>query len=320
MTDTMKTIFEIGLVPLVVLEDAADAVPYARALVKGGIPVAEVTFRTAAARDVIAAMAKEVPEILVGAGTVHTVRQAEEAVLAGARFIVTPGFQPKVVQWCLDHQVDVIPGTVSPADIEAAMDFGLSVCKFFPAQAYGGVQTLKALAGPYADIRFMPTGGVTLDNMNEYLSLPNVAAVGGSFMAPSAAVKAKDWDSLSAACRLAVARMLDFSLGHIGINEADENSALSTATLLSELFCQSVRETPGAFFAGDLAEVLKAPYLGRQGHLCLDTRDIDRAVALLRRKGISFREDTWNRDENGLLRTVYLKDDIGGFAVHLRRK
>lgn len=206
-SESMQKIFDLKLVPLVVLDDATDAVPMAKALVEGGIPVAEVTFRTDAAADVIRAMAEQVPEILVGAGTVHTVAQAQTAVKAGAKFIVTPGFQPDVVRWCVEHQVDIVPGTAVPSDIEQAISFGLSVCKFFPAEAYGGVKTLKALKGPYADIRFMPTGGVSLDNMNDYLALPNVAAVGGSFMTPSAAVKAKDWAKVTEACRTALTKV-----------------------------------------------------------------------------------------------------------------
>ena len=206
-SESMQKIFDLKLVPLVVLDDATDAVPMAKALVEGGIPVAEVTFRTDAAADVIRAMAEQVPEILVGAGTVHTVAQAQTAVEAGAKFIVTPGFQPDVVRWCVEHQVDIVPGTAVPSDIEQAISFGLSVCKFFPAEAYGGVKTLKALKGPYADIRFMPTGGVSLDNMNDYLALSNVAAIGGSFMTPSAAVKAKDWAKVTEACRTALTKV-----------------------------------------------------------------------------------------------------------------
>ena len=206
-SESMQKIFDLKLVPLVVLDDAADAVPMAKALVEGGIPVAEVTLRTDAAADVIRAMAEQVPEILVGAGTVHTVAQAQTAVEAGAKFIVTPGFQPDVVRWCVEHQVDIVPGTAVPSDIEQAISFGLSVCKFFPAEAYGGVKTLKALKGPYADIRFMPTGGVSLDNMNDYLALSNVVAIGGSFMTPSAAVKAKDWAKVTEACRTALTKV-----------------------------------------------------------------------------------------------------------------
>lgn len=201
MRDIIKTIEEIRFVPLIVLENAADAVPFARALVKGDIPIAEVTFRTAAAADTIRLMAKEVPEILVGAGTVHSIAQAQEAVAAGARFIVTPGLNPSVVRWCQEQGVAVVPGTVTPTDLELALELNLSICKFFPAEAYGGTKTLKALAGPYAGIRFMPTGGINTANMMDYLSLPNVLAVGGSFMAPDSLVKAKKWDEIAALCQ-----------------------------------------------------------------------------------------------------------------------
>lgn len=200
MSDVLQIIEKTRFVPLVVLDDAEDAVPFGKALIAGGIPIAEVTFRTAAAEETIRRMS-QLPELLVGAGTVHNIAQAEAAVQAGARFIVTPGMNPAVVRWCQEHEVAVVPGTVSPADLEVALELGLSVCKFFPAEAYGGVKTLKALAGPYAGIRFMPTGGVNAKNMADYLSLPNVLAVGGSFMAPDALVKEKKWDEITALCQ-----------------------------------------------------------------------------------------------------------------------
>ena len=198
--NVLETIRTIQLVPLIVLDDAKDAPCFAQALVNGGIPIAEVTFRTAAAEETIRKMSSEVPDILVGAGTVHTCEQAQTAVNAGAQFIVTPGMNPAVVRWCQEHEVAVIPGTVTPADLEVALQLGLSVCKFFPAEAYGGVKTLKALAGPYAEISFMPTGGVNEANMNDYLSLANVIAVGGSFMAPDARVKGKRWNEINTLC------------------------------------------------------------------------------------------------------------------------
>lgn len=201
MSKNLNLIRQVGFVPLIVLEQEEDAVSLAKALAAGGIPIAEVTFRTAAAGKIIARMAQEVPDILVGAGTVHTVAQAREAVDAGAEFIVTPGFQAEVVRWCVENQVDVVPGVVSPSDIEQAMCFGLHMCKFFPAEAYGGVSTLKALMGPYRDILFMPTGGVNESNMLEYLRLSNVAAVGGSFTCPETLVKEKKWNEITALCQ-----------------------------------------------------------------------------------------------------------------------
>lgn len=313
-------IFDIGLVPLVVLDDASNAVDFAKALVKGSIPIAEVTFRTAAAVDTIKAMAENVPEIIVGAGTVHTVEQAAEAVKAGAQFIVTPGFNADVVKWCVENDVEVLPGTVSPADIEQAMSFGLKNCKFFPAEAYGGVKTLKALAGPYSGIKFMPTGGVNENNMRDYLNLPNVGAVGGSFMAPNSLVKEKKWDEIAKLCKETVYKMLGFKLLHVGINTDGKEEANIIANAFSMMFGQPVKETDGAYFAGDMIEAVKGKFLGTHGHIAVSTCDIDRAKTYLEAVGVKFNEETASFDAKGKLVSIYLKDEIGGFAVHLRRE
>lgn len=319
MSDNMKKIFEVGFVPLLVVDDAQDAVPFARALAEGGVPIAEVTFRTDAAAEVIRRIAAEVPEVLVGAGTVHNTAQAEAALAAGARFIVTPGFNPEVVRFCLERGVDVVPGTVSPADLEQALALGLSVCKFFPAEAYGGVKTLKALQGPYAQLKFLPTGGVNAANMNEYLALPNVAAVGGSFMAPDELVKAKAWGEISALCRRTVLEHLDFGLLHVGINTRDEEDARGVTGRLRTLFGLAPTEFPGAFFAGSLVEVLKGKGRGAMGHIAISTPDPDRAAAYLASLGVEFEQASAAYGPKGL-DLIYLAEEIGGFAVHLRRR
>lgn len=319
MIDNMKMIGDIGFVPLIVLEDANDAAPLARALAAGGIGVAEVTFRTPAAKESIQNIAREVPEVLVGAGTVHTVEQAKEAVEAGAKFIVTPGFNAEVVRWCVENKVDVLPGVVSPADVEQAMSFGLTVCKFFPAEAYGGVKTLKAMAGPYAGIRFMPTGGVNAENMNDYLALPNVMAVGGSFMAPDKLVAAKQWGEITALCKEMIKRQMGFQLLHVGINTKDAADANNVAHRLADLFLQDVKEFPGAYFAGSMAEVVKGKFLGAMGHIAIQTNDIDRAVAYFERRGVEIDHSTAVRGAKGELIAIYFKEEVGGFAMHLRR-
>jgi 2-dehydro-3-deoxyphosphogluconate aldolase/(4S)-4-hydroxy-2-oxoglutarate aldolase len=320
MGNAIDYISDIGLVPLIVLENEDDAAPLGKALVSGGIPIAEVTLRTPAALKVIETMSRQVPEILVGAGTVHNVEQAKSAVEAGAKFIVTPGLNPKVTAWCKEHEIDVIPGTVTPSDLEHALDMGITTCKFFPAEAYGGVKTLKALAGPYKDIRFMPTGGINENNMLDYLALENVMAVGGSFMAPDKLVKEKQWDQIASLCRQSINKMLGFSLLHVGINTKDSEDALSTAEQLSSLFSLPVTEYPGAYFAGSMVEVIKGKFLGTNGHIAVLTNDIDRAVSYFTRRRIAFDMETANRDGNGKLVTIYFKDEIGGFAIHLRRK
>lgn len=313
-------ISEYGIVPLVTLDSADDAVPLARALVKGGIPIAEVTFRTEAGGESIKRMAKEVPEIMVGAGTVHDIDHAKETVDNGGKFIITPGFNRKVVDWCVKNSVPVCPGTVVPSDLEEALDCGLKVVKFFPAEVYGGIATLKALAGPFAQLKFVPTGGVGPHNLKEYLDLPNVAAVGGSFVPPAKLVKAKDWNGVAAECRRIMNLVYDFSVGHIGINAETSDNALNVTRALCAMFDCDSRETDMAYFAGDIAEVMKIPFVGAKGHICVDTRDLRRALALMERKGIKLDQNNLMYDANGKLFAAYIEGEVAGFALHLRQR
>lgn len=193
----IQQISKARLLPVVVLERVEDAVPLARALLAGGLNVAEVTFRTDAARDAIAAIASEVPEILLGAGTVTNTEQLDSAVDAGARFIVTPGFNPQVVQHAQKRNVSIVPGVNNPTGVEQAMSFGLSAVKFFPAGPTGGVPFLKALTGPYADMRFIPTGGVNANNVSEYLSISAVLACGGSWMVEPTLIAAGKFEEIT---------------------------------------------------------------------------------------------------------------------------
>jgi 2-dehydro-3-deoxyphosphogluconate aldolase/(4S)-4-hydroxy-2-oxoglutarate aldolase len=192
------------LVPVIVIDDAADAVPLAAALSDGGLPVAEVTFRTAAAGEALRLIAAERPDVLAGAGTVLSVRQAQEAVDAGARFIVSPGFGPAVVDWCLEHGVPVFPGVCTPTDIQAALDRGLGTLKFFPAEPAGGVAYLKAICAPFGGVQFIPTGGVSAANVGSYLALKQVVACGGSWMAPADWIRGKQFDRIREETRNAV--------------------------------------------------------------------------------------------------------------------
>jgi 2-dehydro-3-deoxyphosphogluconate aldolase/(4S)-4-hydroxy-2-oxoglutarate aldolase len=192
------------LVPVVVLDDAADADALAGALVAGGLPVAEVTFRTAAAQDSIRAMTAR-GDILVGAGTVLTVEQVDQAVAAGARFVVSPGLSRAVVERCLEIGVLVLPGAVTATEVQAALELGITTVKFFPAGTSGGAAAIKALAAPFGDVRFVPTGGVDPKNLAEYLAIPAVAAVGGSWMVPRNLVKAGDFADIQSLTAEAVA-------------------------------------------------------------------------------------------------------------------
>ena len=182
MNDTLKEIGHTGIVPVVVLNKVADAVPLADALIKGGLPCAEVTFRTAAAEESIREIAKKFPEMFVGAGTVLTTEQVDRAIGAGAKFIVSPGFNPKVVEYCIKNNYPICPGIMTPTELEMALGFGLDVVKFFPAENAGGLKMIKAMSAPYTMMKFMPTGGINATNVRDYLACDKILACGGSWM------------------------------------------------------------------------------------------------------------------------------------------
>ena len=199
--DVMKRLAAAAVVPVVVLEDAANAVPTARAMLAGGVDVMEITFRTAAAADSIRAVAAECPDMLVGAGTVITLDQCKLAVECGAKFIVSPGFDAEVVAWCVAQGIPCCPGCVTPTEIMAAKKLGLNCVKFFPANVYGGLKAIKALSGPFVGMKFIPTGGVSTDNIAEFVSTPVIHAVGGSWVCPKADISAGNWDNITRLCR-----------------------------------------------------------------------------------------------------------------------
>ena len=198
MNELLQKIHDIGIVPVIAIDDASKAVPLAKALVEGGLPAAEVTFRTAAAEDAIRAIVKEVPEMIVGAGTVLTKEQADRAIDAGVSFIVSPGFNPRITEYVLDKGVCMLPGTATAGEMEQAMMLGLNAVKFFPAEQNGGIAKLKALAGPYRNLKWMPTGGINTGNLAEYMSFPQILACGGTWMVKKDLISAGEWDKIAA--------------------------------------------------------------------------------------------------------------------------
>ena len=196
MNDVIKALGEYGIVPVVVLNDAKDAEPLAKALCEGGLKCAEVTFRTAAAEESIKIMAEKFPDMLVGAGTVLTTEQVDRAVAAGAKFIVSPGLNPKVVKYCVEKGIPVCPGTCTPSEMEQAMDLGLDVVKFFPAEPSGGEKFIKAVAAPYTMLKFMPTGGVNATNVRDYLAYDKILCCGGSWMVKGSLIEAGEFDKI----------------------------------------------------------------------------------------------------------------------------
>lgn len=187
---------ELGVIPVVVLNDAKDALPLAKALYEGGLPCAEVTFRTAAAEESIRIMSEQFPEMLVGAGTVLTTEQVDRAVAAGAKFIVSPGMNPRIVKYCVEKGILITPGCANPSDIEQALENGLDVVKFFPAEPAGGLKMIKAMAAPYVGVKFMPTGGINQNNVRDYLAYDRILACGGSWMVKGDLVAAGEFDKI----------------------------------------------------------------------------------------------------------------------------
>ena len=320
MNDVLQQISNIGIIPVIAIEDAEQAVPLARALVAGGLPAAEVTFRTAAGEEAIRRIAKEVPEMLVGAGTVLTKEQADRALAAGAQFIVSPGFNPEVTRYVIEKGALMMPGTATPGEMEQAMSMGLDVVKFFPAEQNGGVAKLKALAGPYTNLRWMPTGGVNTKNMMDYLGFDKIVACGGTWMVKKDLISGQKWDEITAICKDAVKTMLGFELRHVGINCADEAEAERTAQMFSTVFGWEYKPGNSSVFSGTAVECMKTPYLGERGHIAVGTNNVDRAMYHLGLHGITFDESTRKTDAKGKTKAIYLKDSFCGFAVHLVQK
>ncbi len=319
MNEVLKRLGELGVIPVVKIEKASDAVALGRALLAGDLPVAEITFRTAAAEEAIANIARSLPDMLVGAGTVLSVDQVKKAVAAGAKFIVSPGFNPKVVDYCVEKGIPVTPGISSPSEIEMGLERGLEVLKFFPAGASGGLDFLRAIAAPYAGVSFIPTGGVDPANLKEYLSFNRVHAVGGTWVAKDAMISAGKFDEIAKLAKEAVTIAMGFEFAHLGINEKSADSAKTAAEKLSGLFSFPVKDGASSTFAGTGVEVTKSPGLGAHGHIAISTLGIKRAIAYLERKGVKIKPET-AKEKDGKLIAVYLADEVSGFAIHLLQK
>ena len=319
MNPILEQFQKLGIIPVVVIDDAKDAVPLAKALCEGGLPVAEVTFRTDAAEEAIRLMSEAYPEMLVGAGTVLTTEQVDRAVAAGSKFIVSPGLNPKVVKYCQEKNVPITPGTARPTDIEMALELGLDVVKFFPAEQNGGLAMIKAMAAPYTKVKFMPTGGINAKNLKSYLDFDKIIACGGSWMVPKDLVAAGDFEAIKNLTREAVNTMLGFELRHVGINSNSDEEANGVAGSFEKLFGFAKKDGNSSVFAGTAIEVMKAPYLGAHGHIAIGTNYIERAVYHMELQGFEFDMDT-AKYKNGKLIAVYLKGELGGFAVHLVQK
>lgn len=318
--DMLKKLSLAGLVPVIKVKNAADAVPLCTALSKGGLPVAEITFRTDAAEEAIRLVHEALPEVLLGAGTVLTCEQADRAWAAGAGYIVSPGLNPVVVKHCIEKGYPVLPGCANPSDVEAAIALGLKTVKFFPAEALGGLKLIKAMSAPYGDMMFVPTGGISEKNLCEYLAFPKIAACGGSWMVPEDLINQGAWDKIEALARDAVQKMLGFSIIHIGMNNDNAETAKAEAEKMSRLLGLPIeRESEKGMFIGPV-EMHKLQVRGAHGHIALGTLNVERAQWHLEQRGFTFDESTATFTPDGRKKFIYMNEEIAGFAFHLLQK
>jgi 2-dehydro-3-deoxyphosphogluconate aldolase/(4S)-4-hydroxy-2-oxoglutarate aldolase len=317
MSTILETLEKIGIIPVIKIDNPEKAVPLAKALIAGGIPVAEVTFRTAQGEESIRRIAQEVSGILVGAGTVLTTDQVDRAIDGGAQFIVSPGLNPKVVSHCIAKGIPVIPGCSNPSDIEHALELGLEAVKFFPAEQSGGLDYIKALAAPYSKVKFIPTGGINGGNIAKYIAFDKILACGGSWMVSPDLINAGNFEQITALCREALLNMFGFSVAHVGVNTENAEAAAHSARVFKTLFGFPGRDTSISIFASEGIELMKFMGMGAKGHIGIGTNSIVRAVAYLERQGIRFNEESIKRDDKGNMTLIYMKDEIAGFAVHL---
>jgi 2-dehydro-3-deoxyphosphogluconate aldolase/(4S)-4-hydroxy-2-oxoglutarate aldolase len=318
----LEDLGKIGIIPVIKIDDPEKAVPLAKALIAGGIPCAEVTFRTAQGEEAIRRIAAEVPGILVGAGTVLTTDQVDRAIKAGAQYIVSPGFNPKVVAHCIEKGIPVTPGCSNPSDIELALEAGLEVVKFFPAEQAGGLDYIKAVAAPYPSLKFIPTGGINASNIGKYIAYSKILACGGSWMVGADLINAGEFDKITALAREALLSIFGFSVAHFGINAKSAEAAGKAAALFNTLFgFPPAKDGNSSVFVTDYIEIMKLPSAsGAHGHIAIGTNTIARAQAYLEGLGVAFNPSSIKYFPDGQQMVIFAQEEILGFSWHLIQK
>ncbi|MGI6168473.1 MAG: bifunctional 4-hydroxy-2-oxoglutarate aldolase/2-dehydro-3-deoxy-phosphogluconate aldolase [Christensenellales bacterium] len=315
--NALKRIELCGIVPVIKLNSPDEALPLCQALENGGIDVAEITFRSDAATKAIALVRQNMPQMLVGAGTVTNLEQAQQAKDAGAQFMVTPGFSDKVTAFCQQHKIPLTPGCSSPTDMQSVLEAGLDVAKFFPAEASGGLKALKAISAPYHMLKFMPTGGIGPNNLVEYLSFNKVLACGGSWMVPDKLLKEKRFDEIQALTKEAVALLHGFSFHAIRLHSGDRKQAQKSADALCALLGLSQKENGSLLFAGDSIQ-LNCEGDGK-GALVFACNHVERALYALQKKGVQAVSQSLSYPNNRL-NGAALQANFLGYNIELTQR
>ena len=315
-----KIIEESDILPVINITEVELAKPLVTVLIEEGIHTIEVTLRSDCSLEAIAEIKKYFPDMVVGSGTVLDIEMIDKALAAGADYIVTPGFDEGMVEYCIKNDIEIFPGCSTATEIQKAYKMGLRVLKFFPAELSGGVDALKLLSGPFKGVKFVPTGGINYSNLGKYLSCNVVAACGGSYMATSEQLKNRDFEGIRLSCRKAMDISLGFELAHVGINHNNEDEANATAKELGSLFRMPVKMGNSSTLAGDAVECMKMNFYGKKGHIGFKTSSSLRALAWLRRQGYEVIKESIKMKPNGTVLAAYLEKEIGGFAVHIMEK
>ncbi len=308
---------QTGILPVINIPNVSLAIPVAEALRNGGVNAIEVTLRSPDSLESIKTIRSAFPDMTIGAGTVLNTQTVDNAIECGADFIVSPGYDDEVVNYCVSKGIQIVPGCTTPTEIQKSVKLGLKVLKFFPAELSGGINSINLISGPFPDVKFIPTGGINFKNLGTYLANKKVLACGGSYMATSEQIKNGDFKSISDACKKAVDISLGFELAHVGINCDNETEATDVAECISDIFRLQPRYMNSAVFAGAAVEAVKSNGWGQNGHIGFFTNSIFRALAYFEAKGISINENSFKYNKNGDVSCAYLKDDIGGFAFHV---
>lgn len=318
MIDCEKKIADTGILPVINIPELTLAKPLARAISDGGISAMEVTLRSECSLAAISEIKSEFPDFAVGAGTVLSIETAKAALAAGTDFIVTPGYDDEIVDFCIEQGVPIYPGCSTPSEIQRGIKKGLRVFKFFPSELSGGTAAIKLISGPYPKIKFLPTGGINFSNLSDYLSTKAVTAVGGSFMATAEQLRQRDFDGIRKACLKAVKISLGFELAHIGINHETADQAQSTASQIAEIFDFAVqRDGEASVFAGNAVEAMKSQYFGTRGHIGYYTNSVERAIAWFERNNVPLKYDSIKYNPDNSIVSIYLDKEIEGFALHV---
>ncbi|MBN2533514.1 MAG: bifunctional 4-hydroxy-2-oxoglutarate aldolase/2-dehydro-3-deoxy-phosphogluconate aldolase [Spirochaetales bacterium] len=302
-----------GIIPIITINNPDVVKPVAEALLKARLPVLEITFRTDAAGEAIRIVSKEFPEILIGAGTVLTIETAQKAVFAGAKFILAPGFNPKVVDYCIQHDIAILPGINSPTQIEFALEKGLEVLKFFPSEASGGIELIKAMAAPFPKVRFIATGGIKSSNLASYMSCTRILACAGSWIASGSDIAAGRFDQIAENAVKSIQIMHGFRIKSVEIPGIEEEEFAVINRLFSGLLHQSPVKTEQGVQIADMLAFTRKKNPNSMGIICLETIDIERAMFYIQSQG-------YKVEKNEATQELMLSQNIGNYRIKITRK